>query len=62
MNMPSVMLLSWAGLAALSLLASGLIVLAELRFDEGALVMLATAHASAPASVEKDVRATSCEQ
>jgi hypothetical protein len=34
MNMLSAMLWSWAGLSALSLLASALIVLAEVRLEE----------------------------
>ena len=38
MNMLPAMVLSWAGLVALSLLASALVVLAEVRIDEGAQV------------------------
>jgi len=52
MNMLPAMVLSWAGLVALSLLASALVVLAEVRIDEGAQVSLK----------QQETQALSCEQ
>jgi len=51
MNMLPAMVLSWAGLVALSLLASALVVLAEVRIDGGAQI----------SSKQEEPQALSCE-